>query len=257
MNRVALLSSTLAAALAAAPAPMPAEAADDAIVVRCMSPDGTIGYTDRSCAVFGSQAVPMDPELVARLSADRAQAVARAYASRFEDAAYGAGDDQAGVPGADAASAGAYADAHGFDAATASLVQPLAGRRSPASGCARSPAQLANDLEASVALGDVNRIAESYHFAGMSTAAGERVMDRLQHYAGRVVLESRYLGGIRTVRAPDAFAIDGAIASADAYATASAGPARVRLVLAGDGGGATSVDFGVQRYQGCYFVRFA
>ena len=91
----------------------------------------------------------------------------------------------------------------------------------------------------------------------MSTAAGERVMDRLQRYAGRVVLESRYVGGIRSVSVPDTFPMDGAIASADAYATASAGPARVRLVLGGDGGTATAVDFGVQRYQGCYFVRFA
>jgi hypothetical protein len=259
MNRIAMLTTTLVAALGAIPAPMPAEAADEATVVRCVSPDGTIGYTDRSCAVFGAQAVPMDPELAARLSADRARAVEAAYASRFSGDAYGGGSD-------DPLRDGAYpppSDAgDGFDAATASLVNTVPGRRSPASGCARSPAQLANDLEASVALGDVNRIAESYHFAGMSTAAGERVLDRLQRYAGRVVLDSRYIGGIRTVRTADASLLDEATgsigaASTGAYATASSGPAMVRLVLAGDDGAATSLDFDVERYAGCYFVSFA
>lgn len=248
-----MLTTTLVAALGAIPAPMPAEAADDATVVRCVSPDGTIGYTDRSCAVFGAQAVPMDPALAARLTADRARGVATAYAARFGDDAYAGSDDQ--LPD------GAYpppSDAgEGFDPSTASLMDTVPGRRSPASGCARSPGQLATDLEASVALGDVNRIAESYHFAGMSTAAGERVLDRLQHYAGRVVLDSRYIGGIRTVRAADASMLEGAVASTGAYAAASGGPAMVRLLLAGDDGAATSLDFDVERYAGCYFVRFA
>jgi hypothetical protein len=229
MNRIAMLSTTLAAAIAAMPAPMPAEAADDGPILRCVSPDGTIGYTDRSCAVFGAEAVPMDPELAARIASDRA------YAADFTDDAYAAPQD----------------DADGFDAASATLAQAAPGRRSPASGCARNPAQLANDLEASVALGDVNRIAESYHFAGMSTAAGERVLDRLQRYAGRVVVESRYFGGVQA--APDVAGPDAAAWNANA-----GGPATVRLVLAGnDGRTASSLDLDVERYAGCYFVRFA
>lgn len=235
MNRIAVLSTTLAVALGAMPAPMPAEAADDGVILRCVSPDGTIGYTDRSCAVFGAQSVPMDPELAARIAADRA------YAADFT---------------------GADADADdGFDAGSAMFVQPVPGRRSPASGCARNPAQLANDLEASVALGDVNRIAESYHFAGMSTAAGERVLDRLQRYAGRVVMESRYFGGVRSApgfAAPADAAPDAAAPDATAWTTYAGGPAMVRLVLAGDDGtAASSLDFDVERYAGCYFVRFA
>jgi hypothetical protein len=158
--------------------------------------------------VFGAQAVPMDAELAARIASDRAYAADLA----------GAGDAYGALAQADG----------GFDADSAALVEAVPGRRSPSSGCARNPAQLANDLEASVALGDVNRIAESYHFAGMSTAAGERVLDRLQRYSGQVVLESRYFGGIRAVR----------------------------LVLAGDGA-TVPVDFEVERYAGCYFVRFA
>lgn len=240
MNRFAMLTTTLVAALAAIPAPMPAEAATDGAVVRCVSPDGTVGYTDGSCAVFGAQAVPMDPELAARIATDRA------YAANFGD------DDASGAPA-------------GFDADSAMLVAPAAGRRSPASGCARNPAQLANDLEASVALGDVNRIAESYHFAGMSTAAGERVLDRLQRYAGRVVVDTRYFGGARAT-AFDAGLVSSGMAPAaapDAAAWNGATPggraaAMVRLVLAGDDGGAAStLDLNVERYAGCYFVRFA
>lgn len=230
MNRFAMLSTTLVAALAAIPAPMPAEAATEGSVVRCLSPDGTIGYTDGSCAVFGAQAVPMDPELAARIATDRA------YAADF-------GNDPGNAP-------------PGFDADSAMLVQPVAGRRSPASGCARNPAQLANDLEASVALGDVNRIAESYHFAGMSTAAGERVLDRLGRYAGRVVVNSQYFGGGMASAAGSDGLQDGGMTSAVAWAGNA--PSMVRLVFAGDdGAAATSLDLDVERYAGCYFVSFA
>lgn len=236
MNKFAMLSTTLVAALAALPAPMPAEAATEDSVVRCVSPDGTIGYTDRSCAVFGTQAVPMDPELAARIAADRG------YAADF-------GDDTSGMP---------MGDGYGFDADSAMIVQPVAGRRSPASGCARNPAQLANDLEASVALGDVNRIAESYHFAGMSTAAGERVLDRLGRYAGRVVLESQYFaGGMASATADnDGASLDGSLPVASGGQGTAA--AMVRLVFAGDDGAATAaLDLDVERYAGCYFVSFA
>ena len=232
MNRLTMLSTTLVAALAAIPAPMPAEAATEDSIVRCVSPDGTIGYTDGSCAVFGAESVPMDPELAARIAADRA------YAAE-------SGSDTNGAPA-------------GFDADSAILLQPVAGRRSPASGCARNPAQLANDLETSVALGDVNRIAESYHFAGMSTAAGERVLDRLARYAGRVVVDSQYFsGGMAGATSGMGDTLDGGIAGTQAWQ--ASGPAMVRLVFAGDDGAAatSSLDLDVERYAGCYFVSFA
>ena len=43
-------------------------------------------------------------------------------------------------------------------------------RRSAAAGCARTPTQLSMDLHGSLALGDVNRLAESYHWVGMTQA---------------------------------------------------------------------------------------
>jgi hypothetical protein len=255
MNRFAMLSTTLVAALAAIPAPMPAEAATEGSIVRCVSPDGTTGYTDGSCAVFGAQAVPMDPQLAARITADRARTLADAYAARFSADGEDGGDMQGAYPPPSDA-------ADGFDPYSATMVAPVAGRRSPASGCARNPAQLANDLEASVALGDVNRIAESYHFAGMSTAAGERVLDRLQRYAGRVVVASQYFGGgmASAAEGSDGLQVGGMTDAGTTTATAWAGgaPSMVRLVFAGDdGAAASSLDLDVERYAGCYFVSFA
>lgn len=240
MNRYLLLSTALAAALAAFPSPTPAQAqaAEGAgLLLRCRAPDGTIGYTDRSCAAFGAQAVPIDADLVVRIARDRASS------ARLEASAAGAeaGFDMDSAKLVDASLAGAATP-------VAAIPQDPAapGRRSPASGCARNPAQLATDLHASVALGDVNRIAESYHFAGMSTAAGERVLDRLQRYAGKPVVESHYYA------ASLGPAFDG-----DAVAGDEA-PGIVQLVLGGqDGTSAAAVDFDVERYAGCYFVSFA
>ncbi|MGN6112585.1 MAG: hypothetical protein ACTHOC_06205 [Luteimonas sp.] len=236
MNRFALLSTALATALAAMPAPMPAEAATDGMLLRCRSPDGTIGYTDRSCAVFGAQAVPIDAELVARIVSDRR------YSARLKADAAGAD------PQFDMDSATLVQGASGTDAGEQRYAAAAPGRRSPIAGCARNPAQLATDLQASVAMGDVNRIAESYHFAGMSTDDGERVLDRLQRYAGQPVAASHYYGASIGV----ASTVDGAIAFAGNDA-----PGMVQLVLGGEDGAATAVDFDVERYQGCYFVSFA
>jgi hypothetical protein len=235
MNRFAILSTTLATALAAMPAPMPAEAATGGALLRCQSPDGTIGYTDRSCAVFGAQAVPIDADLVVRITRDRARADLAATAAGAEP---GFDMDSAMLVGT--ADRGGTSDGKPSDA-----LQDLAapGRRSPATGCARNPAQLATDLHASIALGDVNRIAESYHFAGMSTDAGERVLDRLQRYAGRPVVDSHYYA-----------ASIGPAAMGD---TAGGSQGMVQLVLAGRDGAGTSVEFEVERYADCYFVSFA
>ena len=101
------------------------------------------------------------------------------------------------------------------------------GRRSPAGGCARSRSQLATDLYGALALGDVNRVAESYHFAGMSSSAGRETMNRLQALMGHEVIDSQ-----------------------------SYSPDRLQLLLADAGGGASAIDFDVHRYAGCYFVSF-
>lgn len=210
MNRFAFFSAALVATLAAAPMPMPASASD--VLLRCRAPDGTIGYTDKSCAVFGAEAVPIAGELMARIAHDQARG------------AYGIAPDD--MEGMQAMGSGAP------------------GRRSPASGCARTPVQLAMDLHAALALGDVNRVAESYHFAGMSSDAGERTLDRLRHLVGRQVIDSQYFDASITDGAP-LFAGPG---------NDSAG--MLQLVLGNGDGGVSAVDFDVHRYAGCYFVSF-
>jgi hypothetical protein len=215
MNRFTLFSAALVATLAAAPMPTPAAATE--ALLRCRAPDGTIGYTDRSCAVLGARAVPIPGELMSRIAREQA---------REPDGVHAAGSWLA-------ASLPATSDP---------------GRRSPASGCARTPVQLAMDLHGALALGDVNRVAESYHFAGMSNDAGERTLDRLRRLVGHQVIDSRYF--------------DASITDADADgATVLAGPGSasagmLQLVLGNGDGGVSAVDFDVHRYAGCYFVSF-
>lgn len=222
-RRIPFVTTVLATLLAAAaPMPMPAAAATDA-VLRCRSPDGSILYTDRSCAAFGAESVPMPGELLTRIAREEARAA-----------------DYQGLD-ADSIDAGGL-DTIGHAAYHAVAVAP--GRRSPASGCARDPVQLAMDVDAALALGDVNRLAESYHFAGMSSAAGERTLDRLQELMGHVVLSSQYF--------------DASIQSAGTLLAGpgSAGPGMLQLVLDNGEGRARAVDFDVRKYAGCYFVSF-
>lgn len=210
-SRFAVIASALTLALAAAPAPGPVHATT---LQKCQSADGSIGYTDGSCTVFGPDSV--------------------AISSRVID-----------VP-SDTTVASAYPTMDRNAIATSSV----AGRRSPADGCARTPTQLAMDLGASLALGDVNRVAESYDWAGMSNEAGQRTLDRLQQLVGHTVLDSRYLDASYGPAGGMMFA------SADMQAPpASAGT--LQLVLGSeDGPGARSVDFDVHQDAGCYFVSF-
>src|SRR5690606_21216582 len=130
MNRFPLLAAAMTFALAAAPAPGPAHATS---IQKCQSADGSIGYTDGSCKVFGQDSVPISSRLI-DMPADTTVAI--------------------GYPALDEAGAGV-------------AMGSIGGRRSPADGCARTPTQLAMDLRASLDLGDVNRVAESYDWAGM------------------------------------------------------------------------------------------
>jgi len=215
MNRYAFLAAALTGALFAPPVAAPAQAGTSSIQ-RCESADGSIGYTDKSCAIFGSDAVTLESKVVDFPHAP--------------NDAMGSGGLVGGYP--------------------VSLSGP--GRRAVASGCARTPTQLQMDLRGAFALGDVNRIAESYHWVGMSAAQARTTMDRLQQLAGESLLDTRYH--------------DAAIASgAGSYAEgaqwlASAGgagaqPGLMQLVVAGDGA-ASAINFDVHHYKGCYFISF-
>jgi hypothetical protein len=194
----------------------PARSAPGAIV-RCTTPDGGSVYTDRACAVSGARPAPMSGALIARL-------VTEAHVARDQgaDASLPLGVDARGAPTAPAS---------------------LSARRPAADGCARSPHQLATDLRGSLVLGDVNRLAESYHWVGMRTREGRRTLDRLAHLLGHPAIDSQYYAAQVTSlsdEGDDAHGGDGGI---------------LQLVLAGDGA-PTIVEFDVRRYAGCYFVQF-
>jgi hypothetical protein len=205
--------ATLAATLllSVVPAAAPLHAAS--AILRCQSPDGTLVYTDKACGAFGAKAAPMPGALLSRIYQDEA---------RFDS------DSDADAP----------------------AVLPPVERRSASRGCARTPTQLAMDLRGSLALGDVNRVAESYHWVGMSSRQGERTLDRLQRLIGKPVLDSHYFD------AQIGASVDGSelLASNDTSFGGDAG--MLQLVLGGGDTARSAIDFDVHRYAGCYFVTF-
>ena len=163
---------------------------------RCQTGDGEAVYTDTACAVLGAKPAPMPPELMSRLASD----------------AYAAGNPE-------------LLPSH-------QLLSNIPKRRPAAGGCARNVGQLSLDLLGAFAMGDVNRIAESFHWPGLAHQQAHAVMQRLQRLARKPLVDASYWPG---------------------------------LVGSGDAGGAMQLTFvapeqvlelGVERYSGCYFVRF-
>ena len=210
------LHATAVAALTLLAASMPVATPVNAGtgIQRCQAPDGTTIYTDKPCSVHGATATPMSGELMTRIAREEAMA-----------------------------------EAH-YDLADAT--QPLAsavapGRRSPAAGCARSATQLAMDLRGAFALGDINRIAESFQWAGMTHREGQRGMERIDRLNDAPLMDARYL---------DATIGTTGLQLADASSSAGDGSAGIMQLWFGEGGAQRIVDLDVKRYQGCYFVEF-
>ena len=224
----------LATTLLLSTAPVSTPVGATTAILRCQSADGTLVYTDRACSAFGAKAVPMSGELMTRIVHEEALAA--------QDAT------QAGTP--------AEIGAPGIPSDPAIAPMP----RSARGGCARSPTQLAMDVRGSLTLGDVNRVAESYYWVGMSTRQGERTLDRLQHLLGRPVIDSHYFDAQVSMSPlsdgmPDAGAT---VASTDTRIGGDAGV--LQLMLGGDlaspGTARSVVNFDVKKYAGCYFVQF-
>ena len=102
------------------------------------------------------------------------------------------------------------------------------------------------DLQGAFALGDVNRIAESWHWIGLDHAASVPVMQRLERLAMSTLVDARYhdasigSGYATWASAADAMASSGGI---------------LQLTLGGEGGH-QMLDLQVTEYAGCHFVRF-
>jgi hypothetical protein len=171
--------------------------------------DGTIAYTDQACSTLGARHVVLPGALLTRIA--------------HEEARLGASD------------------------AVAQPTQAVGVRRAAADGCARTPTQLAMDLRGSLALGDVNRVAESYDWIGMSSQQGARTIDRLQQLIGKPVVDSHYF--------------DAQIGPADgglqlASTAGTGGDAGVLQLVVGSGTSRSAIDFDVHKAMGCYFVHF-
>ncbi|MFC3550909.1 hypothetical protein ACFOLC_07740 [Lysobacter cavernae] len=190
----------LIVALASAPAPAAGG------LQRCQARDGSRIYTDRACASYGAQPLPLPADLLNRLAREQA---------------------------------GMYSTA---GVTTPTLANAGIGRRSPASGCARNARQLSLDLQAAFALGDVNRIAESYHWAGLPHRQGQQILQRLQQLTRRPLLDAQYFAA--TIASSGLSFAPTATATSD-----DAGIVQLRFQD-------QVVDLTVARYAGCYFVRF-
>ena len=215
MYKSPLTLSVLALALLATPASPPAHAASG--VQRCTNGSGANIYTDKPCAALDARPAPMSGDLVARL--------ARIHESEFDPSSGGS------FPG------------------TAMSLQPFTGsssRRPVADGCARTSTQLAMDLRNALALGDVNRIAESYHWVDVSQSQAKHVMQRLARLGGHAVIDTHYFNASLSLGA-------GSWVASNATPVSAAG---ILQLTFGDGASARLVDFRVKRFAGCYFVRY-
>lgn len=198
------------AAIGAIASPLTPTAQAATAIQHCVAADGTPIYTDRPCSLLNAQRAPLSGELVSRIAREQSST----------------------------APTGRYTG-------SSAPAVPVVARRSAASGCARSPTQLTMDLQGSWALGDVNRVAESYHWVGIGNKRGQQIMKQLDRLASQPLIKADYF---------DASIGSGAMQLASAGG--GGGPAGI-LQLSFSHGGAYSVqDFDVERYLGCYFIRF-
>ena len=221
MNRILLAAATFALMLLAAPLSPPVAASS--AMRRCQASDGALIYTDKPCAAFAADSVAMPSDLRFRIASETSHE--NALASMAGSA----------------------------DAATSPPNAVPASRRPLAAGCARTPTQLTMDLRAALMLGDVNRVAESYHWAGMSSRQGKRTLERLQHLIGKPTVRAHYYDA-QISFAPTSPDEDGAWFPASSSGIGG-GSGVLQLVL-GEGASASLVDFDVERYAGCFFVKF-
>ncbi len=196
---------------------MPQLAHAGAGVLRCAMPDGSHVYTSKACSAFGATSAPLSGELLNRIERDQLR---------------------------EAALTGTTLPTHKARVGHTATPAP----RALGAGCATSPQQLAMDLQAAVAMSDVNRVAESYHWNGMRHAAAHKVMLRLEQLASSPMMSVEYfdarIGGLESAFAD----------AADSVSADDEAGMLQALVSAGDD--TQVVEFSVQRDQGCFFVRY-
>ncbi|MDO5505349.1 MAG: hypothetical protein Q4F49_03525 [Pseudoxanthomonas suwonensis] len=207
-------------------------------IQRCQAGDGSVIYTDKPCGQLGAAPLPVEAALLDRIARDEAREQRDATTATASPATL-AGLDP--VP-------------------TATSTAPA--RRPVSAGCARTPGQLTQDLHAALALGDVNRVAESYAWMGLDNGQGQRILDRLQALTRQPVVNARYFGApLASLSSGTAMQFDEAtgqwVETAPAPRRAvTGGDGLLQLTVAGNGGIRQTVDFRVRRFNGCWFVQY-
>jgi len=208
-----LPTSMLAATLMIAALPMVAPSVEAKTgVLRCQMADGTYAYTNKACGAFGAKSIPLSGEVLNRIERDQRR----------------------------------EARLNGVDDAQASPMPLQVGmRRSVQRGCAADPGRFAADRTGSGGWGDVNRVAESFDWAGMSHAQAQRVMARLERLSTQVVVDAEYFDG----------SIGGQVLFADAGGGIDGSAGQMQVTVA-DGPRESVLDFAVRRDEGCYFLQY-
>ena len=216
--RKPLLASLIAASVlaAATSAPRPAEATATG-VLRCQMPDGTTLYTNQGCGAFGARSAPITADLANRIVSERRLEARLGALRNGEDPDVALDELQA-----------------------ASVASAPSTRRDVSAGCARTPAQLARDLQASMAMRDVNRVAESFDWSGMRNQQAQHIFKQLERMsASQQVIDADYFE-----------------ATISYGGTLADNSGMMQLTFAS--AGSTNVDdFEVTRQNGCYFLRYA
>jgi hypothetical protein len=209
----------LCTALVTAPVLLPDMDVQASPIQRCASSAGVI-YTDKACRSMGAQPAPMSTTLIRNLAATERENAMLGVEPGFLDATRG-------TPTEEQQNAQAY----------------LAARRGGAS-CARTPEQLQLLLRGAVSMGDVNRIATAYHWAGMGSAQANSVLSRLESLAKAPVTSTNYY---------NASIGDAALATMSPAVLGGGGAGYLQLVQSG---GSQVTEFEGHRLAGCYFVSF-
>jgi hypothetical protein len=181
---------------------------------KCRAADGGVVYTDEACEAFGARQEPMSTDLGMRLASEQSR-----VSTEVGDAALA-------------------------DAMLPSAQGTPTGRRSLASGCARSPTQLAMDVQASLGLRDVNRLAESYYWVGMSHDASIPVMKQLEALSRTQLLGAQVQS------------MSMGLQFADASGEMMEPQAGSLLLSLHAEEGPRTVQLNVRQYAGCYFASF-
>jgi hypothetical protein len=190
-------------------------------IQRCAS-GGSVIYTDKACGALGAQPAPMSATLIRGLVAAERENARLGIAPGFLD-------ESRGTTTEEQENARAY----------------LAARRGGA-GCAHSPEQLQLLLRGAVSMGDVNRIASAYNWAGMGSAQAKSVLTRLEGLARSPVTSTNYYNA----------SIGEAALATMSPAVLSSGSGSAGFMQLVQGGGTQVTEFEVNKLAGCYFVSF-